>query len=131
MDRHRISQVLNRIYTYIAYKYIYTMYMTHNEPEFKRYSILKHVVWQIRYLKSIQRTIIPYGECLGVIHREEVAILAELIGNMDRLYCQHNNLLSQLPESLNAFNWTEGIKWYLITCNLSSLCRIARTSCDE
>lgn len=43
--------------------------------------------WPITWcLKSIQRTIIPYGECLGVIHREEVAILAELIGNMDRLY---------------------------------------------
>lgn len=28
------------------------------------------------YLKSIQRAIILYSECLGVIHWEEVAILA-------------------------------------------------------
>lgn len=30
----------------------------------------------ITYLKSIQRAIILYSECLGVIHWEEVAILA-------------------------------------------------------
>lgn len=30
----------------------------------------------ITYLKSIQRAIVLYSECLGVIHWEEVAILA-------------------------------------------------------
>ena len=40
------------------------------------------------YLKPIKRAIVLYGESLGVIHREEVAILTELISNVNRLYYQ-------------------------------------------
>lgn len=43
-----------------------------------------------KYLKPIKRAVILYSKCPGVVHREEVAILAKLISNMDRLYCQHN-----------------------------------------
>ena len=42
------------------------------------------------YLKPIKRAVILNSKSPGVVHREEVAILAKLISNMDRLCCQHN-----------------------------------------